>query len=108
MWEIKNGPIPEGMLVCHKCDNPGCVNPEHLFLGTYDDNNKDKMNKGRCNAKKNEFHPMAKLTAEQVAEIRKAKKEAAKRFWGASEYAKKYSVSLCTIFRVANGTHWKE
>ena len=46
-WEIHRGPIPEGMLVCHKCDVPCCVNPEHLFIGTTFDNSVDKMRKGR-------------------------------------------------------------
>src|SRR5690349_13982377 len=46
-WEKANGPIPEGMMVCHKCDNPPCINPEHLFLGTSKDNAQDSIIKGR-------------------------------------------------------------
>lgn len=47
-WAIANGDIPAGMLVLHRCDNPPCINPEHLFLGTDADNARDKMLKGRC------------------------------------------------------------
>ena len=47
VWEAVNGPIPEGMFVCHTCDVPRCVNIDHLFLGTAQDNMNDKMSKGR-------------------------------------------------------------
>ena len=47
MWMLTYGEIPDGMLICHKCDNPPCINPFHLFIGSYADNTKDMVMKGR-------------------------------------------------------------
>lgn len=67
-WLLRKGTIPKGMHVLHKCDNKLCCNPRHLFLGTHQDNMKDRNNKGRN--KFGEGLPQHKLTNKQIAEIR--------------------------------------
>ena len=63
-WTLNHGNIPNGICVLHKCDNPSCVNPEHLFLGTLDDNNKDMTRKRR--QARGETQSWAKLTESDV------------------------------------------
>lgn len=72
-WIIHFGPIPEGMYVCHHCDNPVCSKPEHLFLGKDKENQHDALKKGRHPAigKRGRENPMAKLDEEKVRQIRK-------------------------------------
>src|SRR5678815_3205705 len=69
-WERVHGPIPEGMHVLHKCDNPPCVNVRHLFLGTHADNMRDREQKGRANHPYGERSGKAKLTDADVRYIR--------------------------------------
>lgn len=68
-YALHKGPIPNGLLVCHTCDTPACVNPDHLFLGTSDDNMKDKIAKGRSRVAFGEAAGKAKLTEKQIVEI---------------------------------------
>lgn len=68
-WELANGPVPSGLCVCHRCDNPPCVRPDHLFLGTRTENHADMVAKGRH--VRGEGSPSAKLTIKQVRAIRR-------------------------------------
>lgn len=69
-YELVNGPIPGGLDVLHRCDNPPCVNYGHLYAGTNSDNIKDRMARGRSAHITGASHPSSKLTAEQVLAIR--------------------------------------
>lgn len=70
-YELFVGPIPPGLHVCHRCDNPPCCNPAHLFVGTNQDNMDDRVKKGRQARPRGEDNPRAKLTMDQVREIRR-------------------------------------
>ena len=101
MWEVFNGcPIPDGMVIRHKCDNPSCVNPNHLTIGTHKDNQNDKKERGRgCRGDKNVHN---KLTEDSVREIKTRLGQGEKPV----EISKDYGVSFSTIYQIRNGTSW--
>lgn len=76
IYEIYNGAIPDGLLVLHTCDNPQCVNPNHLFVGTQFDNMRDMMKKGRGVMRKGHArHPRRKVSKEDIGRIKQLYKE---------------------------------
>jgi hypothetical protein len=107
-WERSNGPIPEGMCVLHRCDNPPCVRPDHLFLGTKRDNSRDMIAKGRGRGQfrdnAGEKHPRAKLTNAAVIEIR-----ARYAVGGVTQdqLAAEFGVSQRAVLFVLQGKHWR-
>lgn len=108
-WELHHGPIPKGMFICHHCDNPSCVNPEHLFLGTPLDNVQDKMRKGRHRIASfprpsGESHYKATLTWEQVREIRSLYTSSQNTL---TELATMFDISIQSIFGIVNWLSWR-
>lgn len=96
-WEIYRGIIPQGMCVLHHCDTPTCVNPDHLFIGTKRDNTRDCMAKDRFPER--ERHGRAKLTPEQIHEIRLSNASAL-------VIAERYGVSRGHIYNIRANRTW--
>lgn len=101
-YELAYGPIPKGLNVLHRCDNPACVNPDHLFLGTHKDNADDMVSKGR-NAK-GEMLPQHKLTESDVLYIRRRYAQG-----GISQrkLAKEMNVSFSAVHLIIERINWK-
>lgn len=100
-WECERGPIPEGMQVLHRCDNPPCRNIDHLFLGTNAENAADRDAKGRQIVLRGEAHGCAKLTEVQVIDIRAIQ--------GVPQevIAAMYGVSQRMVSLIRNRENWK-
>ena len=97
-WEIFRGPIPDDFFVCHRCDTPACVNPEHLFLGTPRDNALDMIAKGRRPTRRSK----ARLTINQVEEI-KSRLARAERV---ADLAREFGMSKPAIHHIKSGRNW--
>lgn len=97
-WELHNGPIPDGQVVCHACDTPACVNPGHLFLGTQADNCADRNRKGRQS--RGHDRPGSRFEAEQVLAIRASNKSN-------KELAAEYGVTYNSIWAIKTKLYWK-
>lgn len=121
-WTLMFGPIPEGLLVLHRCDVPRCVRPDHLFLGTSKDNAQDREIKKRSNNKRppywfGEKHPRAKLTWEKVKEIRARYQPIGRGKYNRKKtgptpntiqaLAQEFHSSLAVINSIVKGRNWK-
>jgi len=101
-YELAYGPIPDGLFVCHHCDNPPCVNPAHLFIGTCKDNTRDMLSKGRGNRPKGVRISRAKLTEDDVRYIRRMRGEI-----GQKELAERFGVSQGNISSIQLKRIWE-
>lgn len=107
-YELSIGPIPSGegyhgTCVLHKCDNPSCVNPFHLYLGTAADNMRDMMKKGRGYFKPGEKHPNAKLSNEEIAALRNLR---ADKGLTHRELGERFGISHVQVGNILNGVWW--
>lgn len=102
-WALVNGPIPDGLFVCHSCDNPPCCNPSHLFLGTPQDNARDMQAKGRAVIRRGESATMAKLTTEQAREVRRR----ARAGESPTRLGDEFGVSDTLVQRIRDGLAWR-
>ena len=99
-FELLVGPIPDGKCVCHKCDNPACVNPEHLFLGSHAENMRDMAQKGRAISRPGERNPRAILDEDAVRLIRQSE-------LSSRELGSVFGVKPVTIYKARRGENWK-
>lgn len=102
-WELTHGDIPTTLRVLHKCDNPPCCNPAHLYLGTLKDNTADMWARGRANPRFGDGHPRAKLTAALVYAARQQVRRGAR----VSDVSRQLGVSTSALWSAVRGRTWR-
>ena len=102
-WWLTRGAIPENTYVLHACDNPGCVNPNHLSLGSAADNAQDMVRKGRHGSKRGEKNHFTRLKEDEVKEIRRLTLAGV----SVHELAEQFGVSKSCIYMIRQGHNWK-
>lgn len=102
-YQEKHGPIPVGLKVLHRCDNPPCCRDEHLFLGTDADNAADREAKGRGASHKGELNGRSKLTWAKVDDIRRIRSESG---IGAHRITKRFGIGRTTAQEIIDGKKW--
>lgn len=105
-WEQLRGVVPEGQFVLHKCDNPPCVNPDHLYVGGRQDNQNDMANRGR--SVWGERSHYAKLTAKQVKLIRSLFVRTGEKKSNANELAEQFGIKHGQLLKIVNGQSWRQ
>lgn len=104
VWEQRHGPVPAGKILMHECDNPPCVNPKHLRLGTHLENRRDAIQKGRPrNTARGERHGRARLRPNQVSEIRRLRAQGVK----LKTLAARFGMSESSISGIALNQSWR-
>lgn len=104
-YQLYVGNIPKGLYVLHTCDKPLCCNPQHLFLGTQKANMKDMHKKGRSIYDRGQLHPRAKLTAQEVLEIRDLYKSG---LFKNKDLSDNYGIHVDHMLRIINGKYWNQ
>lgn len=102
-YEAFVGPVPEGMEICHRCDNRKCTNPDHLFPGTRQDNVDDRESKGRGVYVRGEGVGTSKLSDAEVMSARRLRKQG----WVYQQIADRLGVSKRTVMRAVKGETWR-
>ncbi|TSA41005.1 MAG: HNH endonuclease [Verrucomicrobiales bacterium] len=100
-FQLCKGEIPKGILVCHTCDNPPCVNPDHLFLGTGKDNAQDMLKKGRENKEKGSKRYCSKLTEETCLQLKRLLPSMTD-----VQLSKRFGISRMAVWFIRNGLRW--